>query len=113
MSAAGVAGTVASNMTCDRCQNMDEYVRFRTRGELFKTIGIIRQAVSAGDIEEVDAGPMKGIVAFGDLSETGPLDDLLLYRFQCPDCRQNFMLGAETYHGSGGSWGRAAPLDSA
>lgn len=91
---------------------MDEYVRFQTRGILFKTIRVIRQAVSDGDIEEIDAGPMKSLVPFNDLNEIGPLDDLLLYRFRCSGCLQNFVLGAETYHGSGGSWGKAAPLKS-
>jgi transposase len=37
-------------MTCSRCENLDEYVRFRTRGELFRAIGTVRQAVSDGDI---------------------------------------------------------------
>ena len=112
-------------------------MRFRTRGELFRAIGTVRQAVADGDIEEIDAGPMKGTIAFGDLSDAasadgrsyekrnpftgevianvpdaGPLDDLLLYRFRCSDCGQNFVLGAETYHGSGGSWGKSAPLGS-
>ncbi|WP_376705120.1 hypothetical protein RQ479_11285 [Mesorhizobium sp. ISC25] len=85
-------------------------MRFRTRGELFRAVGTIRQAVSDGDIKEIDAGPMKGTMAFGDLYEAGPLDDLLLYRFRCPDCGQNFVLGAETYHGSGGSWSKSEPL---
>lgn len=87
-------------------------MRFRTRVELFRAIGTVRQAVAGGDIEEIDAGPMKGAIAFNDLSDTGPLDDLLLYRFRCPDCGQNFVLGAETYHGSGGSWRKSAPLGS-
>ncbi len=101
------------NMTCSRCENLDECVRFRTRGELFRAVGTIRQAVSDGDLEEIDAGPTKGAIAFSDLSEAGPLDDLLLYRFRCSDCGQNFVLGVETYHGSGGSWGKSAPLGSA
>jgi hypothetical protein len=97
-------------MTCSRCENLDEYVRFNTRGDLFRAISTIRQALSDGDIKEIDAGPMKGVVAFNDLSEAGPLDDLLLYRFRCSECGQNFVLGAETYHGSGGSWSKSAPL---
>jgi hypothetical protein len=100
-------------MTCSRCENLDEYVRFRTRGELFRAIGTVRQAVSDGDIEEIEAGPVKGSVAFSELSEAGPLDDLLLYRFRCPDCGQNFVLEAETYHGSGGSWSKSTLLKSA
>ena len=99
-------------MTCSRCENLDEYVRFRTRGELFRAIGTIRQALADGDIEEIDAGAMKGTMTFDDLSKSGPLDDLLLFRFRCPDCGQNFVLDAETYHGSGGSWSRSAPLES-
>jgi hypothetical protein len=104
---------IVVGMTCSRCENLDEHVRFRTRGELFRAIGTIRQAVSDGDIEEIDAGPMKGTLAFSDLSEATPLDDLLLYRFRCPECGQNFVLGAETYHGSSGSWSKSAPLKSA
>lgn len=87
-------------------------MRFRTRGELFRAIARVRQAVADGDIEEIDAGPMTGTIAFSDLSDVGPLDDLLLYRFGCSDCGQNFVLEAETYHGSGGSWGKSAPLGS-
>ena len=63
-------------MTCGRCEHLDEYVRFRTRGELFRAVGTVRQALTDGDIEEVDAGPMKGAIPFGDLSEVGPLDDV-------------------------------------
>lgn len=100
-------------MTCSRCENLDEHVRLRTRGELFRAVGTIRHALADGDIVEIDAGPMKGTIAFSDLSEAGPLDDLLLYRFRCPDCGQNFVLRAETYHGSGGSWSKSAPLESA
>ena len=97
-------------MTCARCENLAEDVRFRSRGELFRAIETVRQALANGDVVEVDAGPMRGVVAFSDLSDAGPLDDLLLYRFRCPDCGQTFVLGAETYHGSGGSWGKSEPL---
>ncbi len=90
---------------------MDEYIRFRTPRQLFKVVGVVRQAVADGDIEEIDAGPMKGGVSFGDLLETGPWDDLLIYRFRCPSCHENYLLGAETYHGCGGSWGKVPPLN--
>jgi len=99
-------------MTCPRCKNMAQNVRMRTRGELFKAVRVIKQAIADRDIEEIDAGPMKGVVEFKDLNEEGPLDDLLLYRFRCPDCGENFVLSAETWHGTGGSWGRAAPLNA-
>lgn len=99
-------------MNCSRCENLNEYVCFRTPGELFRAVRKIRQAVADGDIEEIDAGPMKGATAFRDLSEEGPLDDHMLFRFRCTECGQNFVLGAETYHGSGGSWGKSAPLGS-
>lgn len=110
---AAVSGLLlACEMTCRHCENLDEYVRFRTRGELFRAVGTVWQALADGDIEEIDAGPMKGMIAFDELSEARPLDDVLLYRFRCPDCGQNFVLGAETYHGSGGSWSKSASLGS-
>lgn len=65
-----------------------------------------------GDIEDIHAGPMKGTMAFCDLSDAGPFDDVLFYRFRCPDCAQNFVLGAEAYHGSGGFWGKSTSLGS-
>lgn len=100
-------------MTCSRCEEMDEHVRIRTPRELFRTIGVIRKAVSDGDVEEIDPGPMKITLAFNEISEAGPLEDLLLYRFRCSECGQNFELVAETYHGSGGSWSKAVPLKTA
>jgi hypothetical protein len=99
-------------MTCARCENLDEDVSFRTPGALFRAVDVIRQALSNGDIEEIDAGSMKGTIAFGDLSASGPLDDLLLYRFRCSDCAQNFVLEAVPYRGDGGSWRKAAPIGS-
>lgn len=80
-------------------------MRFGTRGELFRAVGTVQRAVADGDLEEIDAGPMKGAIAFRDLSNAGPLNDLLLYRFRWPDRGQNFALGAETYHGRGGPLG--------
>ena len=97
-------------MTCEHCQNMDQHVPIRTPSELFKVVRTVRQALSDGDIIQIDAGPMKGIVEFDDLSENGPLDDVVLYRFQCPSCAQNFVLGAVTWNGTGGSWDKAKPL---
>jgi len=99
-------------MTCERCQNMDQHVPIRTPGELFKVVRTVRQALLDGDIEQIDAGPMKGVVAFDDLSEGGPLDDVVLYRFQCQSCGQNFVLGAVTWNGTGGSWDKAQPLSA-
>lgn len=99
-------------MTCARCQNMDQRVPIRTPGELFKVVRTVRQAVSDGDIQQIDAGPMKGVVSFDDLSEAGPQDDVLLYRFRCPSCDQNFVLGAVTWNGTGGSWDKAQPLST-
>lgn len=96
-------------MSCSRCVNLDEDVNFRTRGELFRAIGVIRRAISTNDIEEIEISPTTDNMAFSDLSESGPLDDLLLYRFRCRGCGQTFLLEAETYHGSGGSWGRSTP----
>lgn len=95
-------------MSCFRCENLDEHVSFRTRGELFRAIGVIRRAVFSNAIEEIEVDATKGKMAFGDLSENGPLDDLLLYKFRCRGCGQTFRLEAETYHGSGGSWERTA-----
>ena len=98
-------------MTCAHCQNMD-HAPIRTSGELFNVVRTVRQAVADGDIEQIDAGPMKGVVAFENLSEGGPQDDVILYRFRCPRCDQNFVLGAVTWNGTGGSWDKTLPLST-
>ena len=97
-------------MTCPRCENMDQRVPIRTPGELIKVVRTVRQALSDGDIEQIDAGPMAGVIPFNELSEQGPHDDVILYRFQCPSCGQNYVLGAVTWNGTGGSWDKAQPL---
>ncbi len=92
---------------------MDQRVPIRTPSELLKVVRIVRQALSDGDIEQIDAGPMKGVVPFNEISEVGPQDDVILYRFRCPSCAENYVLGAVTWNGTGGSWGRADPLPTA
>ena len=92
---------------------MDQRVPIRTPGELFKVVRIVRQALADGNIEQIDAGPMKGVVPFNEFSEAGPQDEVILYRFRCPSCSENYVLGAVTWNGTGGSWDKAEPLPTA
>lgn len=41
---------------------------------------------------------------FEELAAGAGWDDIVSYFFTCIWCGQSFRLGAETYHGSGGSW---------
>ena len=65
--------------------------------------------------EEVDRGVLAPVVvadrtipeqvAIGSALQAGALPDVVLYRFKCTVCADNFELAADTYHG-GGEWKR-------
>jgi hypothetical protein len=42
--------------------------------------------------------------AIETLNPAGPWPDVIESGFRCSQCGQRFRLGAETYHGAGGSW---------
>jgi len=94
-----------SDTDCAQCS------AFRARRKILGLQGLsdiivnAKNAVSEGILREIDAGPMAGTTAFADLNPKGPYDDLLLFKFCCTTCEQEFSLSAETYHGSGGFWG--------
>jgi hypothetical protein len=49
--------------------------------------------------------PVDGGLPFDEAGD-GAWDDIVHYRFRCRACGQEFLLGAETYHGGGGAWAR-------
>jgi len=65
--------------------------------------------------EEVDRGVLAPIVvvdriipeqvAIGSALQAGVLPDVVLYRFKCTVCDDDFELAADTYHGNG-EWRR-------
>jgi hypothetical protein len=91
-------------MACDKCAALTTPKPIRSPSELGAAIQTAKRAVSEGILEEVPAGPMAGAIAFSDLQPGGPWDDLVLYKFRCMKCWQQFVLSAEIYHGGGGGW---------
>jgi hypothetical protein len=73
--------------------------------DLRRAIKIVGKSITDGTLREVQQSPSPHCsVPFQDLANGGAWDDILSYDFQCLHCGQGFHLGAETYHGSGGSW---------
>lgn len=95
-------------MSCHQCSTLKERRKIWGLQGLADAIVSAKAAVAEGVLVELDSGPMAGAIAFADLNPNGPYDDLLLYNFSCTSCGQQFQLSAETYHGSGGSWGPRA-----
>jgi len=92
-------------MSCDRCQELSVEYRIAVPSDLRQAIKIIGESIADGTLQEVQLAPKPYCsVPFQDLANGGAWDDVVSYDFQCHHCGQLFHLGAETYHGSGGSW---------
>ncbi len=92
-------------MSCDRCQDLCVEYRITLPSDLRRAIKIIGDSVNDGTLQEVQLAPKPYCsVPFQDLVTGGAWDDIVSYDFQCYRCGQEFNLGAETYHGRGGSW---------
>ena len=92
-------------IACAKCAELRVEHPVRSPGELRKTISVIRSEIEAGILSEVPAD--KGIegsrTSFAQLLG-GTSDDVVLCRFRCNSCGQQFRLSCDTYHGSGGTW---------
>ena len=97
-----------SNSDCEQCQDLRQIVEIRSPADLEKAIHVVRDNLQDATITESSYWPASEIqiriAAFSDVSPRGPWEDVLIYYFQRPACKQMFKLSAETYHGSGGSW---------
>jgi hypothetical protein len=94
-------------MSCARCDSFDTTVELHSPAQLAAVIKSLRAAVEAKTLlcESLEsAQELKSQPAFTELSACEPWPDVMRYRFSCPACEAPYILEAETYHGSGGSW---------
>jgi len=94
-------------MSCSACDQYDTEVLIRWPGQLARVIEKIRIAVSDGVLHynafESDR-ELVGQPSLMELDLSGPIPDVMRYRFQCPLCGSCYGLFVETYHGAGGKW---------
>lgn len=91
-------------MSCESCADLCVKYVIRTPNDLRKAIRIAAQNVQDGTITEIKADPDWNQFSFEECAKTMCWGDIVAYQFVCNRCGRRFTLGAETYHGSGGSW---------
>jgi len=92
-------------MSCDHCSHLLVTHRIALPKDLKNVIALVSENISNGILKE--AAPKNNVVRqppFTALVAGEPWEDIVSYTFECQTCGQRFALGAETYHGSGGSW---------
>ena len=70
-----------------------------------QAIAVVRDNLADGTLKEISP-EQSGLPqrSFSEVASSGQWDDVLVYRFQCQHCSEQFILDAETFHGSGGAW---------
>lgn len=99
-------------MTCEQCAASDA-IQIRRPRDLTRAIRHCRVLVSRKVVTPSSYWPPRTprfqFVPWDDLPDEGPWDDIVQYYFSCPHCLQLFSLQADTYHGTGGRFGRCDP----
>jgi len=82
--------------------------RIRTPNVLSNIIRLIKGALEAGELHEVNFWPKHRASfhrpPFSTISEEGPWPDYMEYYFRSTITGECFRLVCETYHGGGGQW---------
>ena len=93
---------------CEHCSEVCQTYKIDYPSDLKQAIKVIKDNIADGTIIESNYWPDQNlgmiIEPFAEIKTQGPWDDILIYYFECTQCKQLFKLGAETYHGQGGSW---------
>ena len=92
-------------MPCLRCGELAAGYRIVSPDELRRAIEVASARIVDGTLEELSLeGGWSSPTKFAEVAAGGAWDDIVSYWFGCRACGQCFRLGAETYHGGGGSW---------
>jgi len=91
-------------MSCNHCQDLCVKYIIRAPEQLRKAIRIAAQAIKDGILSEIEPTSEWNQYSFTECAEQMLWGDIVDYHFACMFCGTQFVLGAETYHGSGGYW---------
>lgn len=98
-------------MPCQRCVALTTEYRIVSPDDLRNAIAIASDHIAAGILHQPSTpGGYVSSTPFQEVAAGAAWDDIVSYYFQCNACGQVFRLGAETYHGGGGSWQAVASL---
>lgn len=93
-------------MCCERCQHLGNNYQIGSPDDLRHAIAIASINLTNGTLQLVELpNRYSSSTPFAEVAAGAAWDDIVGYYFQCTTCQQCFLLGAETYHGRGGSWG--------
>ena len=91
-------------MACEKCHDLCVRFAIRQPSQLKEAIKIAGQNLADQTISEIKDPDSICQATFSELIAGGHWDDVLSYRFKSNSCGEEFLLHAETYHGSGGYW---------
>lgn len=91
-------------MSCEHCLDLCVKYVIRHPEHLRKAIRIAKDALKEGILTEIEATDDWNQYSFNECAEKMIWGDIVDYHFACKHCGTQFVLGAETYHGSGGYW---------
>jgi hypothetical protein len=93
-------------MSCEECRELRTH-RFTSRTDLVNALRVAAEEADRGVLAPVAVvdRTIPEQVAIGSALRAGALPDVVLYRFKCTVCADNFELAADTSHGNG-EWRR-------
>jgi hypothetical protein len=93
-------------MSCEECRELRTH-RFTSRTDLVNALRLAAEEADRGVLAPVAVvdRTIPEQVAIGSALRAGALPDVVLYRFKCTVCADNFELAADTSHGNG-EWRR-------
>lgn len=94
-------------MTCKTCEPFEATIELQSPTHLARVMEQVQAAVEAKVLCYESFESDRELVSqpsFMALVPEGPWPDVMSYHFTCMACSRPFILTAETYHGSGGSW---------
>ena len=94
---------------CNHCKEVIIESSIRSPDQFEQALRIVRANIADGTIAQSNYWPA-GVIKvcdtpFEQVNGHGPYsEDIYIYYFECPNCKQIFKLSCNTYHGSGGVW---------
>jgi hypothetical protein len=91
-------------VACEECGELRTHA-FRSKADLVHALQVAAAEMDRGALERtvVTDRSIPEQVAIRSALSSGALPDVVLYRFKCTVCGDQFALSADTEHG-GGSW---------
>jgi len=85
---------------CKNCLLVSQNIEIQSPKILYKITSIISELIKYNHLKQIE-----GLFSPADISPDKPWpDDIIMQKFKCIHCNQQYFLSVETYHGMGGQW---------